>query len=414
MRMMMSTRVRRAPDTSGWPAWRVGMEPFTWRAIGTTGIASVDPAANAAVNPNFPAESPWRASGGQHAVIHAWGSSVWDEAGLRLWIPIGGGHSNYAGNECYMQPLGNADPQWTMPRAPTGAVGNTGVLDDGQETTGQYFDGRPRSPHTYNNVAFADGVGPVIVRIGAPFADSNFPTHKVFSLDPVTGETTLRFDFNNAASVGLPGGFPGGTGPGSANNGCCCYVPARNGNPARIYSVGTGNNTYLFYVEPTTAGGSWSGGRAGSIYISEGHQGMVYVPDIDRILWFTTYLGTVQHKIINIDTAAVTDLGAVSGSIASGFEMTLMCGGDWCPDLGGLAMWNQNTNRAQPTLLTPSGTPLTAAWTASPITVAAGNAVTPPVRPEQGTFGLWRYSHSLRGFSLVCDENQPTHFFAIA
>jgi hypothetical protein len=407
--------LKRGGRALGLPAWRLGMEAFTWKAVGTTGIASVDPAASALYNPaGAGGASPWRGSNGQHAVIHAWGSAVWDKINRKLWIPIGGGHGNYAGNECYRQDMAAAVPPWTMPRPPSGAIGNTITLDDGLELTGAYSDGRPRSPHVYNNVAFADGVGPVIVRIGAPFADSNKPTHKVFSLDPNTGETTLRFDFADAASVGFPSGFPGGTGPGSANNGCCCYVPARSGNPARIYSVGTGNNTYLFYVEPTNTPGMWSGGRAGSVYLSEGRQGMVYVPTIDRILWFTTYLGTVQHKIVNIDTGAVTDLGAVAGSLASGFNVDLMCGGDWCPELNGLVMWNQDTNRTQPTLLTPSATPLTTAWTASAMTVGGSNTVTPPVKPEQGVFGLWRYDQSLRGFFLICDEAQPTHFFAIA
>lgn len=389
------------------PAWRIGMTPNTWKALGTSSISDVNPAMNAAINPRGAGtDSPWRGSDGQLAVLAAWGSAVWDEAGQTLWIPIGGGHGNYAGNESYRQPLGDAAPAWQLVHVPSGAVGNTISLDDGLESTGAYGDGRPRSPHTYNNVAFADGVGPVIVRIAAPYSDSNKPTQKVFRLDQ-NGNTTLVFDFRDAASVGFPNGWPGGFGEGGATNGAACFDSKRN----RIYSVGTGRNTYMLWCRPTTMPGMWTGGHLPtSVYLSEQRQGLEYIPTIDRLLHFQSYQGTLSVRLVHPDTGVTTPI-TVTGSFAAGVDWDTQPGGTWSPELGTLVVWNNLTNRAELSTLTPVGDGL-ATWRAGTLAGSAASPLSPPVRAANGTFGMLRYSSSLRGVVLVTSNTTPTWFYA--
>lgn len=391
------TDTYRGGRIAGLPAWRTGMLANTWKAIGTSSIADVDPANSALYNPNGAGTAaPWKGTTGQRSVVQAWGSAVWDEAGLKLWIPIGGGHDNYAGNEPYRQDLSAAVPTWVLPRPPSGAVGNTIQLNDAQEASGVYSDGRPRSPHTYNNVAHAPGVGPCVVRLGAIYIDPNRgESHKVFKLDQTTGESTVVYNF-------------AGTGAGGATNGAACYDSFRN----RIYSIGTNSSCHLLYCVPSNTPGMWSGGSAGPCYASEGAQGMVYIPTIDRILHISPYLGTLYHKLLNPVTGTITDLGPISGALASGFTFGVMPGFDWCPELSKVLLWNNGSNTAQVSTLTYPGN-LTTAWSASTITVNAANAVTPPNNALlNGVFGMWRYSAALRGLMLITHFDGPTHFYA--
>jgi len=385
------------------------MKAFTWTAVSRSTLSDIDPAKDPRINP-LVGDTPWRGSDGQRSVIAAWGSAVWDEANRKLWIPIGGGHGNYAGNECYMQPLGSASPTWTMPRAPSGAVGNIlATLADGKELSSVYADGRPRSIHPYNNVCYAPGVGPVITRISAPFFNSNEPTHRAFCLDPVSGETRPVFDFADPTQTGFPAGTPYGTGTGGANNAACCYDPVRN----RIVTVGIGNNVHVLWCTPTTRPGLWTGGHLPTAIGPSGGapQALVYLPDVDRFLHLVPWQGNVYHKLIHPVTGAMTDLGPVYGSLALGMNMGSMTGAAWSPELARVLLWNQDSNTTQVSTLAYPGH-LAMAWTAGALSVGADNTVTPPPHAGNGTFGLFGYSASLRGCYLVTGTEAPVHFFA--
>ena len=368
-------------------------------------MSAVDPANSRLLNPMV-RDSPWRGSDGQRAVIDAWGSAVWDDVNRDLWVPIGGGHGNYGGNEPYKADLGSATPQWRVMRAPSGAVGNTINLHDSQEDTGIHADGRPRAVHVYNNVAFATGVGPVIVRLASTFPGSG-GSHKVFKVDPQSGETSLVFDFSNAASVGFANGFPGGTGAGNTINGASCYDPRRN----RICSVGTGNNTYLMYCTPALTPGMWRGGcLPTTVYLSEGPQALIYLPTQDRYMSLATSQGMIVARLVHPATGVTTDI-ALSGAFASGLNLGTMPGVSWSSELGKVLMWNQSANTPQISTLTPVGNGL-GQWNRGSLTVAAENTLVPPTSAHNGTFGLFGYSSSLKGCYLITSTTAPVHFFA--
>src|SRR5574343_154153 len=138
------------------PAWLSAMPVHTWATPGINTLSSVDPALDPAVNPNYPGIAPWRGANGFESIVTAWSGAVWDEANKRLLI-TGGGHADYAGNEVYAWSVVTA--AFTRLNNPTGSIGNTGTLNDGLDATvPAYFDGRPRSAHTYNHLLMLDGV----------------------------------------------------------------------------------------------------------------------------------------------------------------------------------------------------------------------------------------------------------------
>jgi hypothetical protein len=78
------------------------------------------------------------------AIMSAWSGGAFDGKRDRLMI-WGGGHGDYAGNEVYAFDLGAL--KWERLNQPSADVG-------GNESSGVYPDGSPRSRHTYNYVQY--------------------------------------------------------------------------------------------------------------------------------------------------------------------------------------------------------------------------------------------------------------------
>jgi hypothetical protein len=377
------------------PAWRQGMAANTWKTVSTSQLTDVDPEKNAAINPNGVSNAPWHGTNGQQAHIGAWGSTVWDEPNRRIWTPIGGGHGNYGGNEPYMMDLSAGSPVWVMKRNPSGAIGNLINFNDGQESSGVYSDGRPRSTHVYNNIAFVPGVGPMIVRIGSAYPNSG-GSNKVWKVDQSTGETTLVFDLS---SLGVNVG---------GSVGSACYDPSRN----RVYSIGSGSGVRPAYVVPQAGAGAWAGGvLAGSVYVSDSYQRLVYLPaPYDRLLALHGF-STPSISLIHPDTGAQTEIN-ITGSYASGFDSATGAGGMvWAPRLGKLLLYGQTSNAAQISTLTPTDINN---WVAGALTVSGSNTLVPPVSiygnaTVMGTFG---YSDALRGCYYVHSNTDSVYFYA--
>ena len=85
---------------------------------------------------------------------------------------------------------------------------------------------------------------------------------------------------------------------------------------------------------------------------------------------------------------------------------------DWASELGKLVLWNNTTNTATITTLTPVGDG-SATWQFGTLPLNTANAATPPGAAEQGTFGRFGYSNSLRGLYLLNSSSQPVYFFAL-
>ena len=83
-------------------------------------------------------------TGGVHSVVDAWSGGAYDTKRDRL-IVWGGGHRDYSGNELYIFDVNTLT--WIRLTEPSIDVG-------GDETSGFYPDGLPRSRHTYDSLEY--------------------------------------------------------------------------------------------------------------------------------------------------------------------------------------------------------------------------------------------------------------------
>ena len=369
-----------------WPAWRLAMTPNTWAAIGTT-LASIDSEDNAGINNSYPSNAIWHATVGQAAIINAWCGGCYDSANDVLWLPLGGGHNDYAGNEPYKIDISAESPAWEMVRNPSGAIGNLITLDDGQETTGIYSDGRPRAIHSYNKPCYVPGVGPVITVQGGTYkvGGSANGTLKPIVINETTGEGTFK-TAGTMSNVDT-------SGSGS------CYDPTRHALWYR--SSGTGG----FYKYDIT-GDSWA--AQGSSFAVSGYSGLEYLPDYDCILWINSGL-TNGFAVFDCATTTLyqpSKTGSLTGMSLSGeaqprrFTATQV------------ALWDNATSTTQINVMSFASNPRTDTWQISQLSVDGSNAVTPTAAAANGTYGRFFYSSNLSGFGVINSITDQIYFYA--
>jgi len=371
----------------GWPVWRRGMAPRTWAEVPTADtLSDINPRNNPAVNPNYPGSPEWNAVSGQSQIISAWCGGCYDELSDTLWLPLGGGHSDYAGNEPYRITLNADTPAFEMVRPPSGAIGNLLMTNDGQESSGVYADGRPRAIHSYNKPVFVPGTGPFIAVQGNCSWSGQAGTTRAIRINGLTGEATML-----AANP-----FAG-----ASSGGGSCYDPTRHAIWWR--HAGTGG-----FSRYSVADDSWS--SVGASKAVSGYSALCYLPDHDCILWANNGL---TNGFAVLDCAAATlhepDLiGSPVGATIRGHTQPR-----WVSSLGGAAFWDNASDTTIINVLTPGANPRTDAWTASQLSVSEGNAVTPTSRTTNGTYGRFVYSPKLNGFFVLNATNQRPYFFAL-
>jgi hypothetical protein len=371
---------------AGWsylPAWRSEMAPHTWALVPGNKLSDIDPAANAAINPNYPSAAPWAATSGLPAIVTAWNGACWDDASATFWLPLQGGHSDYAGNEPYKNCLFADTPAWSMLRNPTGATGNTGTLNDGQEASGVYFDGRRRAIHSYNKPVYVPGKGPLVSVQGNTSYTANGPNDTLL-LNETTGEMT------KVATLAAPGS--------QSSGGACCYDPTRN----RVWWIGSGDGRISYldcdsWVWTTLSGGTNNGVWADSA--------LVYVPGLDVLCHITS------SGIQVFTPAGIKYTPGITGS--GGASLTGSGGAQWCSSLGCILFWHNTTGRDVITTLAPPVNPLTTAWTLGTLAVSGSNAVVPTAASGNGTFGRFQVSEKLRAAFLLNATNQQIYAFAL-
>jgi len=373
------------------PAWRSAMAANTWAEIPGNTLADIDPAASATYNPNYPSTAPWAGTGGQIIVSRGWNSTVFDRATDTLWIPLAGGHTDYAGNEPYKICLRSETPNWSMIRPPSGAVGNTITLNDGQEATGLYSDGRLRSVHSYTNNAYVDGLGPVITRTNAHFSSAAGRIQKVYAINETTGEASVLSDYTALS-------YPDPVGSSDAGG---CYDPSRG----VIWHIGSATARMLKTVVAT--GVTTAVGEYNNLTQGDGSC-MIYVSTHDVIMVSSSV--SPYFRVFDPVTELWTS-PTISGSYSAGLNNNYP-GMDWCPDLGKMLMWNNASATTEITTLTPGANPRTDAWTTGILTVSGANAVTPPARPSGRTHKRFGYSTNLKGCYLFQSNATPIYFFA--
>ena len=391
-----------APPVADFPAWRRGQPALTWANIGTSKAIDVDPENNAALNPNGAGNpAPWRngptgsPSGGDiFRVWESWCTGIWNESSGRFRVH-GGGHDDYAGNEVYGINLFVTTPTWALDRPPTGAIGNTGVLADGLENTGVYFDGRPRSSHTYCNLAIVNNEMWLACSAGPFRSGQGDGGKKTWRFNDATGDWVL---------------IQAGTWPiasATGNAGSTCFDTVRN----RLYYWPSENASVSYW--DVAAGSSNSVG----FITGFGRQShAIYIPELDIQVCLT---GQVSAGFV------VYDYGRTAGSFSlipgatgtapayAGYDPGWFNpNGVWVPSLGAILCWHGGVNFSK---LTPpvTGNPATTPWAWSTFNAATGNTLDPGLPNPRGVYSRLFYSKRLKGIGLSTSPNLPVRFFAL-
>lgn len=364
-----------------WPEWRRSMSAKTWVEVGGNTLSNVDPALDPVINPNHPAASPWAGMNGHPSVISAWSGGAWDEAARRLCI-TGGGHGDYAGNEAYAWDASTG--VFSRLSTPSGAVGNTGTLNDGLDATSPgYFDGQPRAAHTYGNLLVVGGEFWTFQ--GSNYA-SGFGVRSAYKLvgDSWVRQTTRTF---------------------GASYGMTVWDSLRN----RFLLISSGNDRPVWWKPSDDTLGQmihWTNNDAQEAY-------GVYDSRRDIVLQFSKYV-TVFPCDDTADAVQITADGqapdwATYTTIGNASRTGLV----YDYDNDRYLAWG---NGSSIYILTPppvGSNPLTATWAWSKIDSAAENTVTPTSAASNGTYGRFWYSPFLNCCGVVNAVNQKMYVFRL-
>lgn len=347
------------------------MASRTWARVGSS-LWDIDPAKNPALNPNYPDAAPWRGVGGFGNIIAAWSGAAYHRGTDTLRLH-GGGHMDYAGNELVDIDLCTEAPSWRLERAPSGATGNLGptqTADDygGDEASGVYWDGRPRSNHTYNNLCWA----------GNEFYNFGGSQHR--------SGNSVNQAFKYAADwVGI------GLNPGPGQ-GAICHDTLRN----RICIGSRGSFPAMTHYDIAT--GTWSV-DVNSVLQGAGQYRLVYAASLDVVV-LCGLTGIAVYDFERTPGSRWPAPTVLNGPIPHGAFT-----GEWVPEYGArgaLIQWSGGTgfDVVEPPA---SGNPATAAWTYSRLEADPSNAIDPGGPNGNGVYGRFFYSPRLRLLGVLID-----------
>lgn len=384
-----------APSTV--PSWIANQSVNTWGIVpmGNT-IASIDAQSDPALNPNYPAQAPWRGTNGISSICAAWCGWHADTVRNKLRSLLNGGHQNYGGNEDIEVDLNLDVPLYVLKRPPSGsksaAFPSGFVTNDGQEASGVYADGLPRSTHSYNKNLFVPDLGLVVAVQGNCYYSAATGTSKSIVINPDTG----AIDY-----------FGGSWPPSTANSSGvgACYDSTRR----CIWTKGAGTGRFFKRQIDDFANQPWVSVGSSSIDGSS-ENGMEYSPEDDVIL----LIRVNKVYAVNPSNGAWFDItssinGALVGATFHGKMQPRYIGGRR------FAVWDNTSNTTQINILSWSGDPYVGSnWAVSQLPVAPSNTVTPTARTQEGTFGKFAYFHKLGIFTLINETNQPLYFYKLA
>ncbi len=296
---------------------------------------------------------------GVPAVMDAWSGGAYDTKRDRL-IVWGGGHSDYAGNEVYVFSINTRT--WTRATNPSTDVG-------GDESSGYYPDGLPRSRHTYGYVEY---IPPPVDRFCVFGGSGLYPSGQIgvnnvdcLNLDTFAWERKVN---TPTTGIGSLSGYDPVTGHtwihGVASSGFLAEFDYQNN---RFIAHGTSGIENMF-IEYSHTG-----------VVEPVKRKFVGIGGGDVFVWNLGSGSSIAHTSLST-TGGAPVVGASNPGLA------------YDPILRKVVAWNGGTDLYA---LDIDG----GIWTR--IAPAAGNTVVPTAPNSRGTYGRFRYIPSRDVYIVV-------------
>lgn len=368
------------------PSWVTSLAVGRWDTVPATNtLADLNPRNDPTINPNFPNNPEWYGwSAGWPGIIVSWNGFVYNHVASIFRTGLVGGHTDYAGNdECEID-LKAESPSWRRIRLPSGAIGNILTTNDGQEASGNYSDGQPRSIHSYNKQVYVPNVGVVVAVQGNTSWSGQAGPNR-----PLIYNDAGQFVEAGPTNTNLTG-MTSGAG--------ACYDPSRH----CVYVRGTNTSKMQKYDLTTKL---WS--EIGPTTTHGGYSALEYIPEHDCILFVSddTFALCIYDLITN-----QYHYPNLSGSIV-GTSKFRGRGQPRYVSEGEFAYWDNDNNTTQINRLRYTGDPRTATWTVDQYPVDAGNTVTPTTKTGSGTYGRFFVDRNMGIMGVINAVNQPIYFY---
>jgi hypothetical protein len=221
------------------------------------------------------------------------------------YYAIGGGHSDYAGNEVYKLNLAAQSPTWTLMCPNTQPSSGSmwaagGITGDGYA---YYWDGKPASRHTWQSCAqiitsYGTQGQLLLMGAGSVWGSGN----GIFTTIDTWDIATRAYTWINPS----PLGNPNGPNPNFATYPAAGYGDATKDSRGDLWVTMTSQGSQQGTVKWTAATKTWSN----AVLVSRETSGCaVYDSLRDRIVNFPTTTGATGHYFSAVDGSGLTFFG---------------------------------------------------------------------------------------------------------
>ncbi len=303
--------------------------------------------------------------------IFAYSGGGMDPDGTTFY-QVGGGHGDSGNNGIVGLDLHLDEPTWRHERWPAGSIGNWDGVNalgfDGLDSfLDTYYNGEPRSAHTYCGVIVAEGK--IWISLGYKAGAAG-----------LGGKTLFWYDLKSKDWHSTPMIADG------LISQDLCYIPGRR----QIITIGKGNLMMgVYHIETDT----WT--KTDAYTNTSSSTRPVYVPTIDAMVglsnvvgngFFVHDFGRTPNGGNELRPPLVDEAGKPAGKLFDG--RVDLRNGVWSPQLGAIVGWSYGADFW--TLRPPLSGVVTDPWIEGALKADAGNTLVPmgiPGAQDPSTFG---------------------------
>lgn len=300
------------------PLWRQGQAINEWRQVSASSLSGVTGVSTVGGNT------------GRHSIVTTWNGTCVNPNNSHVYLVGCGGHTDYAGNEVYVQNLEADSPQWQLD---LNTSTNTPDAD-------YYPDGRPSSAHTYFSQVFVPEINRAM-RFGNGsrwsngndnyYIDGYDPIAKAYdpagtypimgarvnmqawavTRDPLTGDVYMAISDGGTERVRRWNRASNTMSTLIASASFYGYYAAAAFDSIRrrvLWMAGSANGNRRYHV----ADGTWASQAISGVSTATSQAGLIYVEATDSYYWRSAAAGGAVVRI-DAGTYAATSLATTGG-----------------------------------------------------------------------------------------------------